>query len=345
MSENTLLPNDTLTPMVYLSILVLCVEEEGLDPKPMLRAIGVDATELGQPEGKIAADKMAEFVVLAERLIPEPEFWFLYGEKLTIATHGTLGYALMACQNLGQVLSFFTRYYHIQIPTLSIQSWDDDEFIILDFERNRVLPSNIGYDNEVIYSALYTNLKILLNNINFPVIFCFESDKPNLKYLASYHKHLGENIQFGCAISQIKFAKKHLQHPIVFSNPLMRSYYEEQCKQQLNRLLLSEDPIITVRQLLTATPGYFPVIGKVASLMNISERTLRRRLKQKNTSYREILDDTKLQQVIDLLKNTSLSIEHIAELMSYSDPANFRRAFKKWTSISPAMYRQNVYYK
>ena len=329
-----------LSPMIYMSILDLCLEERGIDTRKMLEKVGVDQRLLNQAEAKVASEKMAHFAVMAENAIPDPDFWFSYGEKLTIATHGTLGHALMACQNLGQVLGFFTRYYHIQIPTLNIQRMDDEHFVILSFARDDVLAKVMRFGVEVIYSALYTNLKILLNQISFPVTFCFDSPEPNLKTLASYHKHLGADLQFACEIPQIKVAKSYLKHPIVFSNPLMQRYYAEQCELQLKKLLEPQDTVTTVMRLLKVTPGYFPSMAQVASQMNISERTLRRKLEQQTTSYREILDEVKKEQVLDLLKNAQVSIEHIASLMDYSDQANFRRAFKKWTGYSPAEYRK-----
>jgi len=332
--------SQAMSPMIYMSILAMSLEEQGINPRPMLEVVGVNEKQLSQADAKVAAEKMGHFAMLAENAIPDSDFWFAYGEKLTIATHGTLGHALMACQNLGQVLSFFTRYYHIQIPTLNIQRMDDECFVILSFARDHVLAMVMRYGVEVIYSALYTNLKILLNQISFPVTFCFDTPEPDLKTLASYHKHLGSDLQFACEIPQIKIAKSNLEHPIVFSNPLMQRYYAEQCEQQLKKLLEPQDALTTVQRLLKATPGYFPSMEQVATQMHISERTLRRKLEQQKISYREILDEVKKEQVIELLQNGRVSVEYIASLMDYSDPANFRRAFKKWTGFSPAAYRK-----
>jgi AraC-like DNA-binding protein len=248
----------------------------------------------------------------------------------------------MACQNLGQVLNFFTRYYYIQIPTLNIQRADDAQSVILTFARDEVPGSVMRYGIEVIFSALYTNLKILLNDITFPVSFCFDIAEPDLNARSSYRKYLGSDIQFNSDIPKIKFPKSHLNKPIVFSNPLMQRYYAKECERQLNSLLLPQDTVTSVHRLLTATPGYFPTMEQIALQMHVSERTLRRKLDQQGTSYREILDDIRKEQVKALLENSQASIEHIAALMNYSDPANFRRAFKKWMQLSPAAYRKQV---
>ena len=74
--------------------------------------------------------------------------------------------------------------------------------------------------------------------------------------------------------------------------------------------------------------------------MHMTERTLRRKLSEEGTRYREILDDVKCQLAIRYLQSSSLKQESIANLLGYSDSRNFRRAFKRWTRKSPAAYRK-----
>jgi AraC-like DNA-binding protein len=59
------------------------------------------------------------------------------------------------------------------------------------------------------------------------------------------------------------------------------------------------------------------------------------------TNYQKILDDVRKGLAIEYLLTTNLSVQDISELLGYSEVTNFRRAFLKWSSVSPYQYRKN----
>ena len=84
-----------------------------------------------------------------------------------------------------------------------------------------------------------------------------------------------------------------------------------------------------------------PTLKGVCQDLYITERTLIRKLKLLNTSYQVILDQQRLVYAKQLLGDARYSIYHISDLLGYREPANFCRAFKRWTSLSPSEYRRN----
>ncbi len=88
--------------------------------------------------------------------------------------------------------------------------------------------------------------------------------------------------------------------------------------------------------------GTVPTLSQVASRLFVSTRTLRRRLEDAQTSYQEIVAETRRDLAVRYLTQTCLSTEAIAEILGYSDTANFRQAFKRWTRESPQQYRRRA---
>ena len=95
-----------------------------------------------------------------------------------------------------------------------------------------------------------------------------------------------------------------------------------------------------VRMLLLAKPGRFPAIDEVAGQLNVSVRTLRRRLNEENCSYRDLLEEVRYQLAKEYLLDTQLPLAEIAELLGYTDPGNFSHAFRRWSGHSPRAHRK-----
>ncbi|MBN9063724.1 MAG: AraC family transcriptional regulator [Rhizobiales bacterium] len=85
--------------------------------------------------------------------------------------------------------------------------------------------------------------------------------------------------------------------------------------------------------------GYTLVdIGVVAKELNLSTRSLRRKLEEEGTSYREVLQEQRRLKAENLLSSRGLHVSELAGRLGYSDSAVFSRAFKNWTGVSPMEY-------
>ncbi len=82
-----------------------------------------------------------------------------------------------------------------------------------------------------------------------------------------------------------------------------------------------------------------PSFEELTGLLNMSARTLRRRLEKEGTSYQRIKDNARRDVAITLLSRDGLTVSEVAELVGFSDPSAFHRSFKKWTGQSPGSYR------
>jgi AraC-like DNA-binding protein len=71
----------------------------------------------------------------------------------------------------------------------------------------------------------------------------------------------------------------------------------------------------------------------------MSPRTLRRKLSEHGTSFRKLVDELRMHVAIKYLRDTKLTAEDIASVMGFSDAANFRHAFRRWTGRAPLEYK------
>jgi AraC-like DNA-binding protein len=92
--------------------------------------------------------------------------------------------------------------------------------------------------------------------------------------------------------------------------------------------------------ILTLLPERLCGINKIAKITGISVRTLQRELAKEGISYSRLVQKVRLQQALELLKNTQFQLVEISELLGYSNASHFSRAFKKWTGFSPLHFRR-----
>lgn len=130
------------------------------------------------------------------------------------------------------------------------------------------------------------------------------------------------------------------------------SYRENcaKCREIVARLTASGDSAQRVRNILAshfetarlevvrATPP--PSLERIAGQLHTTPRTLIRRLKAQDTSYRQLLEDARLDCADALLADARLTVAEVAQRLGYSDPANFGRAFRKLTGMTPAAWRR-----
>jgi|GEM_PF-281489 AraC-type DNA-binding domain-containing proteins len=96
-----------------------------------------------------------------------------------------------------------------------------------------------------------------------------------------------------------------------------------------------------VVEVLQKRIGHAPLsIGHVAEDLNLSKRTLQRRLQQQDISFAELRDQVRFHYSIDYLIKQHLSIDSISASLDFSDRTSFTNAFKRWTGLSPSTFRK-----
>ena len=111
--------------------------------------------------------------------------------------------------------------------------------------------------------------------------------------------------------------------------------------QQMAKLPDSIGIIGRVVDVLKRRIGDLPLgIDNIASDLNLSKRTLQRRLQQQGVSFAELRDVVRFHYSIDYLVNQQISIDRISSTLDFSDRTSFTNAFKRWTGLSPSTFRK-----
>ena len=81
-------------------------------------------------------------------------------------------------------------------------------------------------------------------------------------------------------------------------------------------------------------------ISLASEILNIHVRTIQRRLESEGAVYKTLIEEMVLEQVLELLKQSDLSVTQVGAKMGYSDSSHFTRAFKRQMNMTPRQYRK-----
>lgn len=114
--------------------------------------------------------------------------------------------------------------------------------------------------------------------------------------------------------------------------------FEEQLEERLGTSTMSQQ---IKRALAEALPGGSTSVEDMARRLNVSKRSLQRRLSEEGTSFQELLKETRFEMSEFYLKDSGLTVPEISYLLGFRDTSSFFRAFHGWTGTTPGDYRSN----
>ena len=163
----------------------------------------------------------------------------------------------------------------------------------------------------------------------------------NLQALDIYHDYYGAELQFAAECAEFWFDAAVLNVQIPSADKMTFKIYESKCIAELERLKVDESApslVQRVQDYLELQQGVMPTMAETAQALQIPERTLRHQLQQLQSSYKQIREQLIKDKALRLIEYKEYSIEMIAELLGYSEPAAFNHAFKRWFGHSPRQY-------
>ena len=326
-----------LVPITYAEALLALAGEFDVPRERLLVAAGLRAELLLNPTGRLSLADFHQLAGAALVLCDEPALGLLLGLRLNASTHGILGYALLSSANLERAVQFALKYYRVLGLTFELELVDNPDF--LELRASESIPLGVlgRFAAEGLFGSLYGIAQFLLGERPLGVEVGFAYAEP--AHAARYREAFGVAAQFEQPWHWFRLPRHYLTRPMALANPATMQMCEQQCEALLATLDVQEGLLSRVRRLLLARPGDFPDLDSAARALHTSGRSLRRHLSAAGTSYQQILDEVRKRLALQYLETTHLPLFEIASLLGFSDPSNFRRAFRKWTGRAPTDYR------
>ncbi len=160
---------------------------------------------------------------------------------------------------------------------------------------------------------------------------------------ADYRLFFGAPVRFSQPASRLSFDASVLKLPIARSEQALKQFLRGAPANILVRYRYDAGLAAGVRKRLRQVPPVaWTGFDALAAQMRMAPSTLRHRLQAEGQSYAGIKDEIRREMAIEMLQTSALGIGEIAVQLGFSEPSAFHRAFRKWTSKSPAAYRRET---
>ncbi|MDD9941603.1 MAG: AraC family transcriptional regulator ligand-binding domain-containing protein [Myxococcales bacterium] len=166
----------------------------------------------------------------------------------------------------------------------------------------------------------------------------FEYPMPS--HAAAYSLAFSGAERFGQPFTGIEFRAAALDRPHLHHHPELQALMLDQAERSLSRQSRPKSHSERVARLLCHLPAdKLPNMAAAARRLGLSVRSLRRRLEEEGTSYRDLIQDRRYDASCMMLRNPQMTFQEIGYALGFADCTAFHRAFKRWSDLTPAEYR------
>ncbi|GAA5317552.1 MAG: AraC family transcriptional regulator [Candidatus Pelagadaptatus aseana] len=327
----------------FLRVLCEPLQKAGYDVAEVFAELGIPVAVLDDPRGLVRSEQYLSLIRKNWALLND-EFMGLSGTPCKQGHYSLMVRYIHHQDTLRAVLKEIVRYYNITRDdiSVSVEILEDEvemRFGLSDdsFDTHHFL---VEFMLVVFHRTLcwLTDTKMLVNNLYW--------DYPEPEHSFFYKGLFDADHHFQAGRNGFSFSKKYLSLPVAVSYEELKEFLKHAPADLL--VTPGTDNTFTTRikgMVLTQQRAGLglPDFISVARELCVSPQTLRRKLQAENTSYQNIKDGLRRDIAIDKLVNENLSVAEIGQLLGFVEPASFTRAFKQWTGISPAEYREQNY--
>jgi len=154
-------------------------------------------------------------------------------------------------------------------------------------------------------------------------------------------KVLNADVSFDCDADRIFIPKQFLELESRYSQDDLFPFTEDLARQQLMELRGEDKLINTIRaSIRSQLPFGLPKVGDTAGALDMTPRTLQRRLQERHLKYQGLLDDVRRELARELVVKPELMLSDVADYLGFNDQSAFQHAFKRWENTTPGKFRK-----
>ena len=315
----------------------------GVNTTQLLEELGIRDEFLSDQDTPVPTSQFCELLDEAVRQTGDPDIGLKANLKADFADYGVVGYAILNARDLEESIKVLGAYggmsqTHVQVSyqiKKSLCIWKMD---ITDwrYTKHRIcIDWLMGLGLSCIRACVGRDWS--------PREVHFTYSEPT--DTALHQQIIAAPVSFNCDSNSIVFEAKVLETTWPRADQRLFTILQHDLDRLLKQTLIVEgkqkelvaEVQAEIAQLLCGGP---PSIDHVARSLNLSARTLQRRLADNGFAFKDLIEATRRQLAENYIKEGQYSLMDTAFMLGYSEVSSFNRAFRRWTDLTPTQYRK-----
>ncbi|AKD58269.1 AraC family transcriptional regulator [Spirosoma radiotolerans] len=281
----------------------------------------------------------------ATRLSQDPLFGLHFGESMQVAALGVVGELIRYSRTIGEALTHATAFAHLITDWLTMEVVSGDQAFTIQFKlsTSRRAESPIVFRQMMNFFMAFT-----LHEVDGLVLGKIQPIKVampvNGEDLAEYERVLRcQSIQNSDKY-EIEFDTRFWEEPILTADYELQAVLLRKIStlEETHRQTTSLSERITNYLLANAYLGV-PTLDAIASNLNVSSRSLQRKLQEEGVTYQQLADSMRKSLALHYLQAGRHPVKEVSYILGYNELSAFNRAFRRWTGTTPVSYQKGRY--
>lgn len=307
------------------------------NPASILTACGLSNQQLNAPDTMIPFNVMVELLELSAEQLNCPDFGLTLGMNQSVNALGNLGLLMQHCKNVREVLTSTQRYIAVHSQAEYWRLHEEGEFAFVERFSVSQDVSHARQFKELSFGVCVKLIKTLIRGS--VLIEQLEFAHAPISKVSVYKRLFGCKVLFNQEHDRLVIKRHYLNYQMVTLTTDSKHTLEQGLSTVLSQY--GDDMERQITTLILQTLGIQGMsLENIALLLNTNKRTLQRKLKANNLSFKSILSEVRIKTACWHLEASSMDITLLSQILGYSDISAFSKAFRKNTGSSPLQWRK-----
>lgn len=326
----------SLVKMVFYGIVDMGI----ISPNELAKMSDLTIEEMEDLDGRIPVAKKMNLWKIASQFSKNPAFALHLGEKTTLEDIGILGHIIKSSTTLMSGLHQAIRLSRLLNDTCRWGYKKNGDALTIE-----LVVKEKAYDStheiEMSLASFLSLFRSILPKQILPLEVRFQYAIP--EYIDEYNRLFNCELHFNQPDNVMVFKIKIFEAHIADGNDYINNIILKHAESLIANLESKSELQWHVKQsILNKLPLGQANILNIASDLFMSRRTLHRKLREENLSFKYLLDSVRKEQAHTYLQNQQYSISEVAYLLGFSEPSVFYKAFKRWFRTTPGKFRYDT---
>ena len=314
------------------------LDAAGHDSRAIFKKAGLNPDHLHDANARFNYGAVRKLWQLAMQVTEDPCFGLTAARYWHPSNFHGLGYAWLASSTLKSAFQRTIRYFRVVTTDPEklalLERGDEYEFRI---DTSQVVHRGLDEEYDLFLALLVDACRIAHGPSFCPRRVTVEHGPTEC--VGHYKEFFGVEAEFNAPHYALFLDKARVDATVPTGNTELALASERVIHNYLSHLDRSDVLMQVMSKLIEALPSGEVSEESIAHALNMSLRTLQRKLRDEGTTYKELLDSTRRDLATRYIERSTVSVSEITYLLGFSEPSNFSRAFRRWTGQSPSAYR------